>query len=253
MVSFESSVERFEKLKKETSLNEKTVECNVKNEYLDEKTNKSKVETVDNNKTVDNKTNNETDFFDFDNEENGTFSNDLGIDENKDTDENFDNFENTAKNLKYSMDKIFKRIKSEMDGTNVQNNISKDIIDTNILKTGSEGNNDLLEVINNKLDILLAINNEQSSKLDEITLEIDKVLTTIDENSEKIIDLIDAQNIKISGLLTILQEIYEGVQEIKYILKNFTPENIDKASNVVDKLKNKIDNYMGNVNSEIEA
>ena len=32
-----------------------------------------------------------------------------------------------------------------------------------------------------------------------------------------------------------------------------TPENIDKASNVVDKLKSKIDNYMYNTSKEAEA
>ena len=63
----------------------------------------------------------------------------------------------------------------------------------------------------------------------------------------------DAQNVKISGLLNLLQEIYEGVQDIKYILKDFTPENIDQASGVVDNLKYKIDNYMDDISEKAEA
>ncbi|MBA2861940.1 hypothetical protein [Methanococcus maripaludis] len=212
MEVFDSSIERFEKLKEnhQTQNDTENIIEDLKNSSENEE-----FETVE---------------ADFQESENICIEN--------------DDFESLAYNLKNSMDNIFTKIKLAMDKPAIQ--IKK-------IETGSEGNNNLLESINNKLDILIASNNEQTSKLDVITSEIDNVLSTIDNNSEKIIDALDAQNVKISGLLNLLQEIYEGVQDIKYLLKEFTPENIDRASGVVDNLKCKIDNYMDNINEKAEV
>uniref|UniRef100_A9AB22 Putative phage infection protein n=1 Tax=Methanococcus maripaludis (strain C6 / ATCC BAA-1332) TaxID=444158 RepID=A9AB22_METM6 len=218
MEVFDSSIERFEKLKEnQQTINdtENIIEENFEDSNLCEN------EEFENFKDV------ETDFQEF-----------------KSVDSDNDDFESLAHNLKNSMNNIFNKIKLAMD---------KPAIPIKKIETGSEGNNNLLESINNKLDILIASNNEQTSKLDVITSEIDNVLSTIDNNSEKIIDALDAQNVKISGLLNLLQEIYEGVQDIKYILKDFTPENIDQASGVVDNLKYKIDNYMDDISEKAEA
>jgi hypothetical protein len=216
MEVFDSSVERFEKIKE----NQQNQDSDFKNDIKDNENSKDLYNTEE-------FTCEEPDFpeSEYDNPEN-------------------EDFESLAHNLKNSMNNIFNKIKLAMD---------KPAVSIEKIEKGSEGNNNLLESINNKLDILIASNNEQTSKLDVITSEIDNVLSSIDNNSEKIIDALDAQDVKISGLLNLLQEIYEGVQDIKYILKEFTPENIDRASGVVDNLKCKIDSYMDNINEKAEA
>ncbi|ABO35039.1 putative phage infection protein [Methanococcus maripaludis C5] len=216
MEVFDSSIERFEKIKENQDILKNDDENIIEENFEDDSDNE---------------------FGEFD-------ENQSDFKEPENVDIVNDDFESLAHNLKNSMNNIFNRIKLAMD---------KPAVDIEKIDNGSEGNNNLLESINNKLDILIASNTEQTSKLDTITSEIDKVLTTIDNNSEKIIDALDAQNVKISGLLNLLQEIYEGVQDIKYILKEFTPETIDKASGVVDNLKCKIDNYMGDIDEKAEA
>jgi len=237
MDSFESSIERFERLKQNKNTDIDTAKYAQNEEVLESFEEESDFLESSVEETFEE---------DFESEVECEVPNECeNIMENTSGD-----FETTAKSLKNSMGNIFGKIKCAMNQNDTVKVSTKNI---EKIEFGSEGNGNLLEIINNKLDILISINNHQSSKLDEITSEIDNVLNTIDENSERIIDSLDAQNIKLSGLLTLLQEIYEGVQDIKYILKNFTPENIDKASNVVDKLKSKIDNYMYNTSKEAEA
>ncbi|MBP2201034.1 vacuolar-type H+-ATPase subunit I/STV1 [Methanococcus voltae] len=153
-----------------------------------------------------------------------------------------------AESLKHSMDSILNKIKfavqnDDEDLKSVKEDISK-ISSNSEADESLEMNSEILKIINNKLDVLIDAKDEQNLMLKKISEDIDDMLIKIDKSADLIMANFENQNARFDNLLELLQDILEGIQEIKGLLSDMNMKNMTKASNVVDNLKTKIDSYM---------
>ncbi|MBP2172011.1 phage infection protein [Methanococcus voltae] len=153
-----------------------------------------------------------------------------------------------AESLKHSMDSILNKIKfavqnDDEDLKSVKEDISK-ISSNSEADESLEMNSEILQIINNKLDVLIDAKDEQNLMLKKISEDIDDMLIKIDKSADLIMANFENQNARFDNLLELLQDILEGIQEIKGLLSDMNMKNMTKASNVVDNLKTKIDSYM---------
>ncbi|MCS3900401.1 hypothetical protein [Methanococcus voltae] len=169
-----------------------------------------------------------------------------------------------AESLKSSMDSILNKIKFavQSDDEELQsmkadiNKISGTSISTpsnSNTKECSEMNSEILNIINNKLDVLIDAKDEQNLMLKKISEDIDDMLIKIDKSADLIMENFENQNVRFDNLLGLLQDILEGIQQIKGLLSDMNMNNMTKASNVVDNLKHKIDDYIGSDNTGVAS
>ncbi|MBP2142901.1 vacuolar-type H+-ATPase subunit I/STV1 [Methanococcus voltae] len=153
-----------------------------------------------------------------------------------------------AESLKHSMDNILNKIKFAVQSDDEDLKSVKD--DINKISSNCEAdeplemNSEILRIINNKLDVLIDAKDEQNLMLKKISEDIDDMLIKIDKSADLIMANFENQNARFDNLLELLQDILEGIQEIKGLLSDMNMKNMSKASNVVDNLKTKIDSYM---------